>query len=535
MVDDFATLYYCKVSKNTMIEYMDIYDTFVKLLHDRNIRYTELVKDRKKLNKEPIRLYYISSISNPTIFHWRITVNILSLKSDFLVTIGLSPEAIDKNLIANKKQVEDLAIKDIESIRKNLGDAISLINRKFALIFNAFSYSKENFVNIGDWTVNLNEESSIKYSNYMENTKEIIYEMKKKKFMYRLINLSTQDSNKKSKLLQEQFSKFGSVLQPVLDASYASTITTINQSPNIMNIILFESDQDYFDSKSFFLERRLPFQHIRDLDKIFNNVPSINILLLEIIKKMDEQSLYLRPDIFRIEPVSGFIYLDDTVNKNYLTGDINKFLNISYVFTDSKDYTSERVFSYSDRIIPFYSTKGFIKIENTESLARKIKEDVGIESNNTKTYDIIVTKMMRAYNVKQMVSSLLDIGINVNKVIFVSNNTSRFADNFSNKGTHKIWDHPFKILADNIAVVKLATKPFLLPQMFSTFIRVVYPIDAKISSEDVKKVVWLTKKRLYRIYSLPYMTMLEPVKIRKDNTDFLANSTIGGYLLRQLI
>jgi hypothetical protein len=534
MTKDFAVLYYDKISKGIAMTHRDIYEAFSELLKSKGLDCYVQTRNNQK-NGKILKMSYISSHSNSTQFHWRITVNFLGLGADNLLTIGMCPEAREFGLIANKTQVSDLAIKDIEYIRQKIGNIIQISIGNSTLTLNAFSYSEEKYVDIGNWTVNLVEDKSIKYSDFTDNSNDIIAEMKKKKLNFRLINLSTRDFSKNSQILKSEFSKLGTVLDSIFDASYATKISQINQDSDVMNIILSETNQSYFDSKEFFLGKGLPFQHIKNISKFSNNDLLRNMILLEIIKKMYEQELYLKPDVFRTEPVAGFIYLDDTVYKNIVTGDFSNFLNISYIFTDSKDYTSEKIFSYSNSVIPFYSSKSFIEIKNTETLANIISEDAEIGIDKGKRYDIIVTKMMKAKNVSQIVSSLSTKNIIVNKVIFVSNNTSRFADNFTNLAGYEKWKHPYKILADNIAVVKLATKSFLLPQMFSSLIRILYPLDAKISSEDVKKVIWLNKKRLYRIYSLPNMTLLEPVVVRRNNKDFLANGDRKFYWLRHLI
>ena len=533
MTEDFAAIYYGRISKDALFTHRDVYEGFSKFLEDKDVDSYILTKELDK-DSRSLKMSYVQSISNQNQFHWRITVNLLSLEKDRLVTISLSPEAKQLGLIAKKVHVEGLALKDLPFLKSKIGSEFTLNIGKDEINFSTFSFSDCEVIDIGNWTVNLTPDKSVSYSDYASNYAMVLQEVKKKQLTFRLINLSIRDHSRNSQILKGEFSKLGTVLDPILDSSYATKLSMANQDANVMNVIFSETDQEYFDSKQFFLNRGLPFQHIRNISKFSNEPWFRNMVLLEIIKKIDEESLYLRPDMFQNSQISGFIYLDDAVKKD-VTNVYTNFLNISYIFTDSRNFTSERIFAYSKDEIPFYSSKRFLRIRNTDTLANKVRADAEIGGDGGQFFDIIVTKQITIRNARQISESLKERGIIVNRIYYVSNSACRFADNFNALSLNEVWKHSFMKLAENIALVKLATKPFLLPQMFSTLLKVVYPENANVEEEDVIKVIWLTKKRLYRIYNLPNMTLLEPVVIRRKNSEFLADGSTKFYWLRHLI
>lgn len=533
IAEDFAAIFYGKTPKYTVFTHRDVYEGFFKFLEKKDVDSYILTKAMHKYPR-PLKTSYIQSAVNPNQFHWRITVNLLSLEKDKLVTISLSPEAKQSGLIANKEHVKNLALRDLPYFKSKIGSEFILNIGKDEVNFSTFSFSDCEIIDIGNWTVNLSPDKSISYSNYASNKAMVLQEIKKKQLTFRLINLSIRDNSRNSQILKEEFTKLGTVIGPILDSSYATKLSMTNQDPRVMYVILSETDQEYFDSKQFFLNRGLPFQHIRNISKFSNEQFIRDMVLLEIIKKIEEESLYLRPDIFQNSQISGFIYIDDAVKKDTNNAYTN-FLNISYTFTDSRNFTSERIFVYSKDEIPFYSSKKFLSINNTDTLANKVREDAEIGGNGGQLFDIIVTKQITIKNAGQISESLKKRGIIVNKIYYVSNNACKFADNFNALSLNEVWKHSFIKLAENIALVKLATRPFLLPQMFSTLLKIVYPENANVEKEDVSKVIWLTKKRLYRIYNLPNMTLLEPVVIRRKNSEFLVDRSRKFYWLRHLI
>lgn len=533
MTEDFAAIYYGRISKDALFTHRDVYEGFSKFLEYKDIDSYILTKEHDK-DPRVLKMSYVQSISNPNQFHWRITVNLLSLEKDRLVAISLSPEAKQLGLIANKFHVEGLSLKDLPFLKSKIGSEFTLDIGKDKINFSTFSFNDCEIIDIGHWTVNLSPDKAISYSDYASNNAMVVQEIKKRKLTFRLINLSIRDHSRNSQILKGEFSKLGIVLDPILDSSYATKLSMASQDASVMNVIFSETDQEYFDSKQFFLNRGLPFQHIRNISKFSNEIWFRNMVLLEIIKKLDEESLYLKPDMFLNSQISGFIYLDDAVKKDIKNNYAN-FLNISYIFTDSRNFTSERIFSYSRDEIPFYSSKRFLRIRNTDTFANKVRSDAEIGGKGEQLFDIIVTKQITIRNARQISESLKGRGINVNKIYYVSNSACRFADNFNALSLNEVWKHPFMKLSENIAMIKLATKPFLLPQMFSTMLKIVYPENVNVDEEDVSKVIWLTKKRLYRIYNLPNMTQLEPVVIRRKNSEFLADGSTKFYWLRHLI
>lgn len=538
VTDDFVALYYGRISKEIPITHRDVYEKFAKLLADKNVSpyvLTKVLAKRHDKDLRTLKMSYVPSVSNPDKFHWRVAVNILGLEKAKLVAISFYPEAKQLGLIAKKAHVKDLALKDLPFFKNRIGEEFTLTIGIHEINLRTFSFRNCAVIDIGNWVVNLTPDKSINYSDYLSNNSIVMQEIKNEQLKFRLINLSTRNHSENSQILTGEFSKLGAVLDPILDSTYATKLSIAIPDPNIMNVILSETDQEYYDSKQFFLDHKLPFQHIRNLSDFSDPKKQWlrNMVLLEMVKKMKEESLYLKPDEFQNRDISGFIYLDDIVKKGILEG-YAKFLNIAYIFADSRNFASERIFTYSKDEIPFFSTKRFLKINDTDTLARKVRSGMEVIGAHS-LFDVMVTKQITIKNARQISDSLAKFGITLNKIYYVSNGALRFADNFNALSLVKDWEHAFMKLAENIAIVKLATRPFLLPQMFSTMIRVIYPENASVDEEDVSKVIWLTKKRLYRIYNLPNMTQLEPVVIRRKNMKFLVNGSSKFYWLRHMI
>lgn len=74
----------------------------------------------------------------------------------------------------------------------------------------------------------------------------------------------------------------------------------------------------------------------------------------------------------------------------------------------------------------------------------------------------------------------------------------------------------YKILGDRIAFLKTCTEIRIYPTLFSLYIELMYPKNAKIRHGDLEKILWLTKKRIYRIQEFHILKNVEPIHIFRN-------------------
>ena len=174
--------------------------------------------------------------------------------------------------------------------------------------------------------------------------------------------------------------------------------------------------------------------------------------------------------------------------------------------------------------IKVHLKKGYMNIIETDKTVDLLmrNEIVKKYSNEGRYFNIVVSKEFNNKSKLSIIEKLRENRININKIYYVSNFKSRFVDNYNYYNPNHS-QHPYRIIGKSTAVIKLATKAYLFPQLFSTFVKVLYPLNQEISVEDLKNIVWLNKKRLYRTYSLRDMTQLEPIVIKQQNKEYLTN------------
>lgn len=371
MSNDFATLYISDdLEADYKINYPDIFREVLRYILSKNI-HVNLIISVGKNGKRHTGTFINSRANND--LHWRIKLNTESFKSYKKLYISLSPEFKNKKTL-NLKQIEDIAIKDIGFFKNNIGDNINITVKNASIIFNAFSYSQENKISINNWNVNLDQNESETYENFINHTSVLLNSIKNQKpFKFRIVNLTGQSNNSNAiNNIISILNKYGNNLNLYYNNNSYTNIKTLANNKDTINIILINKNdkQAYYDSKEFFLEYNMPFQHIRVDGNLLNNPYAQNIMILEIYKKTHIQDFYLSPDHFLNEPISGFIYLDvdsiyDYANKNY-----SNYLTISYIFSENLNYSEEKVLSINN--IEIHTKRDYMNIIDVENAVKFI-------------------------------------------------------------------------------------------------------------------------------------------------------------------
>ena len=541
MNSDFATLYISDdLDLESRINKGVIYTELLNYLKSKGIR-TETVDFQNKKGYN-IKENYIDFSVNPNI-HWRIILNIKTLENYKKLFISFRPVFKDQTeyKFLKGKEVEEIAKKDVEYIQTHIGESFLLNFNGRETVFSAFSYSTENKIDIGRWEINFNKKL-IDYDNVSSGLNVILSEIEKiKPFSFRVIDLSNGQANRNamSSSIISKLEKYGKNLNNTYNAYDYSEIGNLpNTDGEIINIILINKNdsQSYMDSKEFFLNKNLPFQHIIIDGKLNdnNNSYAFNMAVMEIYKKTHTHDFYLRPDHFINEKIAGFIYFDADAVLNKSNGKYSKLFTFSYIMSQNVDYLRETLASTGN--LNIHSKKDYLNIIDVEEAGRFIEQGNTVASNDEKDpfyFNIVVTKKLNNGNMLKLIDTLKNEGILINRVYYISTRMLGFADNllYTAKSDFEI---PYKVLGKNIAVIKVATNKFLYPQLFSTYAEILYPKNCEISEVDIKNILWLSKKRIYRVQSLNHMTKLEPVSLKEKNLKLL-ESIKGSLNINYLI
>lgn len=532
--DDFATLYISnELDLSFKIKRPDIFDKVISYIKSKNISVKTVEFDDKKGGRH--KKSYIDSLVDSNMY-WRLTINIENCGRARKLFVSFSPafKTIKAPTIEN---VNKLADQDVNLFKAKLGETISINVDNQYITFKAFSYSLENKVDISKWNITL-DQRTILYKDFINSVIPLLNNLKNKKsFKFRVVNLTKYKTDNNSiKSIVKNLELYGTNKNENLDNTNYTLIKELPKDKDIVNVILIEKadSQSYFDSKDFFLNYDVPFQHILVDGNLQNNQYASMMVILEIYKKTHLEDFYLRPDHFNNEPIAGFIYLDvDSITDTPL-GNKSDYLTISYIFSQNLDYSEEKLTAKKNVRIDF--KEDMMNIIDVDDVAEYIVSSNSIAKRYTDGpyyFNLIFTKELQRKSLISLIAAIEEKGLKINRAYFVSNHKLRFVDNYN---YYKInhCEHRYKILGKNFAVVKMATNSFLFPQLFSTYIRILYPLEAEIIPYDLKNVIWLSKKRIYRAFSLKNITLIEPLIIKSKNIDFL-KSIRGNVNIEYLI
>ena len=266
----------------------------------------------------------------------------------------------------------------------------------------------------------------------------------------------------------------------------------------------------YENLKIFFDSSHIPTQYI-DEKTVRNKLPRFAgvraNLLLEMLTKMGKQPIILQPpeEIFIND---GFLCLSDVVSAR------QRLFGALFTYSKQGLGPKEEVQIYDD--IKFETpTKYSLEMtnENVDLLARKIHKLIGRRLK----IDILLTKKWKEENIEKLVEMLLESKIETEKVYYLSSRTSRFVDEYLQKSSnYRSCCYPYKILGKRIAFLKTCTETRIYPNLFSLYIELMWPKNAQITQGDLEKILWLVKKRIYRIQEFHVLKNAEPVWIFRN-------------------
>jgi hypothetical protein len=148
--------------------------------------------------------------------------------------------------------------------------------------------------------------------------------------------------------------------------------------------------------------------------------------------------------------------------------------------------------------------------ENVDLLAENVYGLIGGRNN----IDILLTKRWKNESINRLIDLLERNNIRVKKVYYISSRTSRFVDEYllDNRNFRSLV-HPYLIINKKIAFLKVCTEIRIFQNLFSLFIELQYPAQGELKQEDLEKILWLTKKRIYRIQEFSLLKVPEPLYV----------------------
>lgn len=313
--------------------------------------------------------------------------------------------------------------------------------------------------------------------------------------------------------LRETLSVYGKVFGPYKIAQARMAASRISPRAKKDTIFVFlENDEGldkYYETDKIFFDSNLtPTQYVSTgtVEEKLSRYQGVNAnLILEMLTKMGRQPVVLQApeEIFAND---GFLCLSDieTVSDR-LFGAIFTYAKqgLEMLREDVQIYDNIRF-----RIPNTYSIE--IDDENIGLLADYVYGLVGGRNN----IDILLTKRWKYESIIKLIDLLSRNNIRTKRVYYISSRTSRFVDEYllDNRNFRSLI-HPYLIINKKIAFLKACTEIRIFQNLFSLFVELQYPKQEELTQEDLEKLLWLAKKRIYRIQEFSMLKVPEPLYV----------------------
>jgi hypothetical protein len=247
-------------------------------------------------------------------------------------------------------------------------------------------------------------------------------------------------------------------------------------------------------------------------------------LLFELLKKSKgEDSICLdMPEGGVTESASlldGFLSLSDLGE-----AEGEKFFGIS-VALKGDGAADEYLEVYDD--IDFSTDYDLIKFEegSISKLSGKIDALSGLRG---KKIDVFVTRRWNSHDVGYLCKLLERAGINVRKFLYISSKTNRFLFSCLPDEETYLYNHPYIIWDGIAASLQMNSRIQLYGTMFPVYVELLNPwVEEKLTSADLELILWLAKKRIYRIANFFCLRVPEVVNLFRQAKKLHVHSLCG--------
>lgn len=447
-----------------------------------------------------------------------VSFRVNDVAADKIYLLSFEPTGDDVTKWGKLKSVK--AASSVEEFCSLLGSEITVPTR--GLVFKRVCLSGHDSIDISDWEVICplsRPPTKFPLGDFLRNTSQTNYEN---------IFLSVPKNNEFHIFTQTFFkgidpfpqlrnilSSFGTVQGPKSIVTAKEFSEKLALSIKEKAVFVFLEDKHsleiwYENLKIFFDSNRIPTQYIDEKtvrDKLTRLQGVRANIILEMLTKMGKQPIILQPpeEIFIND---GFLCLSDIVSSR------QRLFGALFTYSRQGLDVKEEVQIYED--IHFETPNKYsleMPEEDVDLLARKIYKLIG----KCLKIDILLTKKWNQENLDKLIKILLENRIEIERVYYISSKTSRFVDEYLDESiNYRSCCYPYIALGKRIAFLKTCTETRIYPNLFSLYIELMYPEDAQITQDDLEKILWLVKKRIYRIQEFHVLKNPEPMYIFRN-------------------
>jgi len=422
-----------------------------------------------------------------------------------------------ENRSAWTKRENIKAMNDVINFCDAIGNELNVVVEEGILRFNRQYLNVQQAIDISKWDVgfpfiNPPEKATLKV--ILEKTKESNYnyimERVPKEKSFQIFTQTYLHNREPVEILNAFLKRFGKVEGP------RSLLTARELGEKFYDkentAFIFVEDEKmlvawYKNLKIFFDSNRIATQYVMD-ETIYQKIGFHGVranLILEIMTKLGLKPIQLRPPENIIDS-DGFLCLSSIESAT------RKLFGALFTYAKEGLEIEEEVQIYPD--IEFNVHEGVLEIPKDKIglLSEKISKLIGKKL----TIDILLTMEWNKDSLKSLVNDLKKNGIETNRVYYVSSKTSRYVDSCLLEGLQYGFVHPYLMIGNTVAFLKTSTDVRIYANLSSLFIKLMWPENNKIETKDLEKILWLVKKRLYRIQEYYVLKIPEPIHVFKN-------------------
>ncbi|WP_297092926.1 hypothetical protein [Thermococcus sp.] len=390
---------------------------------------------------------------------------------------------------------------------------MSIFNRWETTLKDIFEY-KENFKESGMYKVYV---SLIKYSKHTN---------------YVFIVFSDENNGILDQLF-EKLKPFGEIEGPYPPKLYKVVLES-HAPARIAAIFVGEKETIgslYKDAKKYLDVHGIPSQFI-SVETITNKFKKyrgvvLNFLIELFTKLGPAKPLTLKPPK-SFQDITGVLCLSDIE----MGRELQKLFGALFLYVTPQSL-EEEIHIYED--INYSITRyGRLYFEDENDLNTLTGYVYHLCGPDAIKMDIIITRRWKIKDIKKLVRNLEANGYQINRIYYVSTRVARFLDESlindkikRGKIDYKVppkyrpylgkYLHHYIIVSPRAAFIRGATSLKIYPNLSSVYVELVWPYEARLTYEDLEKVLWLIKKRAYRFQEFFVTKTPEPVWIFRTN------------------